>query len=379
MKKFITFIFIIVFIVSFSSSAFANETQKEILDSIDDKLDGFTSTLPDYIIDFLPNEVLSGDYNAIISEGLDEARLIEYIIDYLLLGINKTITIFSSILVLLLISSILNTLSASLSNSSLSFAFNLCSSLCVALTVFNVCVSIASYVTQYTKILCQVMSSFAPIMTSILIMSGKISTATITNATMILLISITDGFLIACMLPLIKICMMFSCVKSIGGVEFGGLSKLVRNTFTSVTVFIMSLFMFIFSFKNILTQGADTVSLKTARFAISSFVPIVGASINDALRTLASSISLIKSSCGVLAILIIALIMIPIIIYIFLNKISFGLLAGISRVIKCDNQASILEEADSLCSYMLTLTICTCVLFIFAITIFIKTSSEVGL
>lgn len=375
MKKICTLIFTIILFFSFSVFAFAQNTENEIMNSVEDELSSFKDSLPDYVLEYLPSEALNGDYSSLLSNAFDEGKLLSYIIDYLFLGIDKTIKIFGSILVLLLISSIFEMLSSSLSNQSLSLAFTACSGLCVALTVFNVCSSIATYVTTYTRILCQAMNAFAPIMTTLLIMNGKVSTATITSTAMILFISLVDSFIVACMLPLVKICMMFSCVKSLGGIEFGGISKVIRTTFTSVTVFVMSIFMFIFSIKSVLSQGADTVGLKTARFAISSFIPIVGASINDALRTVSSSLSLIKSSCGALAILIIALIMIPIIVYILLNKLSFGLLAGISRVIKCEKQGLILEEADALCTYMLTVVACTCVLFIFALTIFIKIST----
>ena len=65
--------------------------------------------------------------------------------------------------------------------------------------------------------------------------------------------------------------------------------------------------MFVFSYKSILAQGQDSLSLKTARFAISSFVPIVGSSINEALRAVTSSISILKSSSGIAAIIVIAL------------------------------------------------------------------------
>ncbi len=379
MKKIFVFLLTLVVFCSLPLVTYATEVENEIIDSIGDELEDFKSSLPDYVLDFLPSDTLNGDYSSLLSDGLDEGKIIDYIIEYFFLGLDKTVKTFSAILVLLLLSSIFEMLSASLSNPSLSLTFTACSGLCVALTIFNACSSLASNVTVYTQTLCKVMNSFAPIMATMQIMSGNITTAAISNSAMVLFISLTDGFLIACMLPLVKICMMFSCVKALGGIEFGGISKLIRTTFTSVTIFVMSLFMFIFSFKNVLSQSADTLTLKTARFAISSFIPIVGASINDALRTVSSSLGLIKSSCGILAILIIALIMLPIIIYLFLNKLSFGLLAGISRVINCEKQASILEEADSLCAYMLTLVSTTCVLFIFAITIFIKTSSEVGI
>lgn len=377
MKKSIIYISTILLFVFFPFFSFADDVKSEIYDSLNNEIEDFEETLPNYVLDFFPNSSLDADISTTLDYALNEGKIINFITDYLFLGVNKVLKTFNVALILLLISSVFELLSHTSNLSSISFAFSSCSSICILLYVFNLCTSLATDVVAYTKILCNAMSSFAPIMATMQIMSGNISTAAISNGAIMLLISITDALLITCMLPLVKICMAFSCVRSIGGSDVGGISKLIRTTFTSVTIFTMSIFMFIFSMKNVISQGADSLTIKTARFAISSFVPIVGASINDALRTVSSSLSLIKSSCGVLAILIIALIMLPIIIYLFLNKISFGILAGISRILKCDKQGEILDEASSICTYILTIVCCTCILFIFAMTIFIKTSSEV--
>jgi hypothetical protein len=108
-------------------------------------------------------------------------------------------------------------------------------------------------------------------------------------------------------------------------------------------------------------------------------VPLVGASINDSLRTITSSIGIIKSSTGVLGIFIIFLMVLPIIIYLILNKISFGLLASIAKSLLNDKESGILDEANSLCTYFLTLVCSSSVLFIIAITVFIKGSVKVGI
>lgn len=378
MKKLLFLLFISLFFLLTLLPVSAKDANSDIVDSIEDELSDFKNSLPEYVLDFIPDEVFSGNFSLLLDKGLDEKKLWEYIIDYLFAGIGEVLKSFSIVLVLILISSIFETMSASFKNSSIRLAFSTCSSLSIGITVFNICVSLCQLTSSYINGLCQAMNAFAPIMASMQIMSGNISSATLSNAIMVLFISITESFLVVFMMPLVKICMMLSCAKSLGGIEFGGVSKVVRSTFTSVTIFVMSIFMFIFSFKNILTQDADRLSIKTARFAISSFVPMVGASINDALRTVSSSLSIIKNSCGVVAILVIALIMLPIIIYVFLNKLCFGLLGSISKTIDCGMQSAILEEADSLCTYMLTLIACTCTLFIFAITIFIKTTVEVG-
>ena len=137
----------------------------------------------------------------------------------------------------------------------------------------------------------------------------------------------------------------------------------------------MSIFMFVLSYKNILSQSADTISIKTARFAISSTVPLVGSSVNEALRTISSSLSLLKKSSGIVAIIIIIVLMLPAIINVFLHKLSFSFLSSISRILGVGNAEQILDEADSSCQFMLTIVACTCVLFIFALTIFIKTGT----
>ncbi len=358
----------------FSTPILADAIESDITSAIKDELEDFKNSLPKEVINFLPDSVFEGNYSLLLSEGLDEKNIWYYIVDYLFLGIGTTLKSFSGILVLILISSIFEMLSASFSSTALNTAFTMCSVLTIAISVFSLCNSLTTTVSSYISIMCNVMGAFAPIMAGLQILSGNISSATVTNASMVLFISIVDGFLLAFMMPLVNLSLMFGCIKAIGGINFDGISKLVKTTFTSVTVFTMSIFMFIFSFKNILTQGADSLTLKTARFAISSFVPLVGASINDALKTVSSSLSLIKNSCGIIAILAIALIMLPIIIYLFLNKISFGLLASISKMLHCEKQGVILEEASSLTTYMLTLVCVSCALFIFAITIFIKTS-----
>lgn len=364
---------IFVLFLLFPFAIHADEIEKDITSSIENELEEFKDSLPKEIIDFLPDGIFDGNYSLLLEE-IDEKSIWNYIIDYLFLGIGTALKSFSGLFVLILISSIFEMLSSSFSSVALNNTFSICSVLCVALSVFTLCHSLATNVSNYLCIICNVMSAFAPIMVGLQILSGNITSATISNASMVLFISLVENFLVAFMLPLVNLCLMFGCVKAIGGIEFGGISKLVKTTFTSVTVFTMSIFMFIFSFKNVLSQGADTLTLKTARFAISSFVPLVGASVNDALRTVSSSLSLIKNSCGVIAIIAIALIMLPIIIYLFLNKLSFGLLATIGKMLHCDKQAVILEEASSICVYMLTLVCTSCALFIFTITIFIKTS-----
>lgn len=378
MKKIRILFLILILSLLLSTTINAEEVSDEIINSISDDFNTFKDSLPEYAKDFFPNELFEGDFTALLNGSIDEKSFLDLTLSYLSSGINTVLKGFASVLALIIIISIFNTLSTSLSETNVNSTFSVCSTLCIAITVFNVCNTLASNASSYMKLLCNVMNSFIPIMISLLTMSGNMSSAVVINSSVILFIGVVEGFLLAFMLPLIKMCLAFGCVKSFGSYcDVGGISKTVKTTFTSVTVFVMSLFMFVLSYKSTLSQSADSISLKTARFAISSFVPLVGASVNDALKTVSASLSLIKKSCGIIAIIAIAVIMLPIIINLLLNKLSFNLLSSLSKLLNCNNESAVLEEADSVCGFLLTLVCCTCILFIFSLTIFLKSGIEV--
>ncbi|MBQ7760705.1 MAG: hypothetical protein IJ400_01505 [Clostridia bacterium] len=329
-------------------------------------------SLPNDISSLFPTDPLNS--NNIINE----KSIIDYIISYIFSGVDNVARSFVSIFTLIIVTCALSSICNSLSNSALNNAFKLCSTLCFSITIFHSCVGLAELTSAYIKTLCRVMNAFLPLMSTMGIMSGAISSTTTNCAISVLAITLVEGFLVVCLMPLVKSCLTISMVKPIGGCNLSGISKTIKTAFTSVSVFVMSILFFLLSAKNVLAQGNDSLSIKTARFAISSFVPIVGASINDALRTVSSSLGVIKSTCGIIAIIAIALLMVPIIIHLLLYKLSFGFLGSVCKALNCSSEGEILEEADSLCGFMLVLVACTCVMFIFALTIFINTAVGVA-
>ena len=373
MKK--TILFFPLVIVIFCIYCNANDINNSVTSEISLELNELKNSLPDEVLDYLPNEIWNGDFSSLLNESLNESNVMNSVIDYMFLGLNSAIKGFSSILSVLLISSIFNMLQASLSKDLIKSSFSLCSALCTSFTVFYICTSLTNLVSDHLHGLCSAMESFAPIMTSIYIMSGSLGSATVSNASILIFIAIIERFLLAFMLPIIKACICFSVLRSFGGqIEFGGFSKVLKNTFTGVTVFIMSIFMFTLSTKRVLAQSADSLSIKTAKFAISNFIPVVGSSVNDAMSTLSASISYIKSSCGILGIIIIALITLPIIISLLLNRLCLSIAAGIAKALNSNNESAVIEEGYSICGFLLAIVCCTCILFIFALTIFIKSS-----
>lgn len=376
MKK-IWLIFLV--ILCFTMPINAEESiEDEIISSIDGELSDFQSSLPDYVGDFLPNEIFEGDFSNLTNGEINQISFIDYIIDYLLATLPSVLKSFSTLLALVLIISIFNIIKKSFASEGLKNAFSLVSVLCVSITVFSTVSSLTEACIEYVNSICGAMNCFTPIMSAMYIMTGSISSAAVSNASMMLFLSIVENFIVVALVPIIKTSLSFSVVTSLSeGVNLSGISKTIKNLFTSICALLMSIFSFVMSYQSVLTQDADSLYMRTARFAIGNFIPIVGGFVGDSLKTVSSSLSLIKNSCGVIAIIVIVLIAIPIIVSLSLYKICFSAISGIARMLGIEKECCACDEASSICGFVLAILSLTCIVFVFALTIFIKSSTGV--
>ncbi len=366
------FFVLVVFMLLVIPVGAEQSVEEQIIGDIEGELSGFEASLPDYIKDFLPDDALKG---GLTGAELNQKDFLDYAIDYLLAYIPSILKSFAGMLAMMLIISIFNVLKGSFSSEGLKQAFSLASTLCISISVFTSVSGIIDMCVDYLHILCGVMNSFAPVMSALYIMTGSITSASVSNASMMLFLSIVENFVAYGLSPVIKICLCFSVVSSISGSsDLSGISRVIKNTFTGACVFLISIFSFVMSFQGVLSHSADSLSLRTARFAIGNFIPVVGGFISDSLKTISASLSFIKSSCGVVAIIVIVLLILPIIISLLLHRLSFSLICGISRALGAESEARACDEGGALCSFALAVVSLCSVVFIFAITIFIKSS-----
>ena len=150
MKKLLIYITIVLMFLFLPTNIFASDVENQIFGSIEDEIKDFESNLPSYVLDYFPNDSLSQDLTLTLDNTLNEGKLMEYVTDYIFIGINKTLKTFNGVLILLLISSILELLSSTNEDSALGYTFSTCSSITVILYVFNVIVSVSNNVTNYS-------------------------------------------------------------------------------------------------------------------------------------------------------------------------------------------------------------------------------------
>lgn len=89
------------------------------------------------------------------------------------------------------------------------------------------------------------------------------------------------------------------------------LAELIKKVSVWGLSLLMTVFMSILSAQTFVRNAADSVLIRTAKFAVSSGVPIVGGTISDAVNTVSASLSLLHSGIGTYGIIAVLVMILP--------------------------------------------------------------------
>ena len=126
------------------------------------------------------------------------------------------------------------------------------------------------------------------------------------------------------------------------------------------------------SFQTTIAARADSLSMRAVRFAASNAIPVAGGIAADAVRTVAGSLSLVKSTVGWAGVVIIALMTLPVMIQVLLTRIGV-LLAGTSAsVLGLEREKSLLDEVSGLLGSLIAVCLVASLMFVYALAVFAK-------
>ena len=209
------------------------------------------------------------------------------------------------------------------------------------------------------------MLAFVPVYAGILLAAGRVASASSYQTLMFGAAQVTNqlaGWLIA---PLISMFMAMSlCSAAAEGVKLEQICGMVKKAATWVLAIVMTLFTAIMSIQGAVSAPADTVTSRTAKFLTSSFVPVVGPYLSDAWGTVSSSLSLLKSSVGMYAVIAMALVLLPHIIGLLLWKLSVEFAATTADMFALDRISALLRAVGSGISLLCAVMISVAALFI---------------
>lgn len=149
----------------------------------------------------------------------------------------------------------------------------------------------------------------------------------------------------------------------------------VNSLFKWVVGFVFTIFGAFLTIQGISAGKYDQISFKTTRFAIKSYVPIVGGYLGDGLDLVVLSSVLIKNSVGLAGIFVLIITIISPIITIIVLKLLLQLVSSIVDILGDNKVASFLDDCSKVLIYPVVIILCVSFMYLISIGLIVCTSN----
>lgn len=359
--RFLCALFLAVVIFSFTalkSSADENGEYSLIIDDTEELIEDFNSSLPDGFEKF---ENISD---------VSDAIGFEFLLRNIATEIKGERGEFFSFFLLLFGLSLLLSLADNIEGEMGSVCKNAVSLVC-ALVLFgkmfvlvkNVCVSLEEINAFF--------SAMIPIAAAVNLLGLSTTTATIQSFGMNMTLQIYSALGIGILPSFVGALLAMSAVSSFDNSFLGGMTKSIKHAFMTFIGILTTLIGATFSLQNVISSYADTGVIRTAKYALSGMIPIVGSTVSGAFSTLAGGISYAKGVIGGGAIAVIVAVMIAPLVTLLMYRLCFGVAVFFSEMSSHGGFGMLSSFSSVLDTLIATYTL-TGVIYIVQLAVFLK-------
>lgn len=186
-----------------------------------------------------------------------------------------------------------------------------------------------------------------PALYALMAASGKIVTVAAIQPLMLVGVNIACQILKEFLLPMAVMAGVLFLIDSIS--ERFSLKKLAK-LFKSCTVWITGAMTLVFSMavsiQKLASSSVDAVTLKTAKFAIGTFVPIAGKYMSDAADTILLCASAVRNAAGILTVIVLALMFLAPLVKVFAIMLAIRIASVFGSPICDESITDALEDAS---------------------------------
>ncbi|VYU62492.1 stage III sporulation protein AE [Clostridium tertium] len=272
------------------------------------------------------------------------------LISFMFKEVKTVLALSISIIVIAIICSLLKNLQSAFSNESISnVAFFACYSILIIILSKSFIVSI-SIAVDIIKSLSDFMGAIMPVLVMMLGTIGGFTQAATMDPIILGATIFVPRIYMSIIIPLILINFVLEFTNNISTEhKISNLCKLTKQITIWLQGIILTLFIGLLTVRGITSSTIDVVTLKTAKFAIDNFIPIVGKAFSDAISSVAGYSLIIKNAISSIGLLVIVLMMLYPVIKLLLISFVYKLTAAVIEPISDKRiTSSIASAGDSL-------------------------------
>lgn len=380
-KIFILFILLELFIFAFTTISFAEEnvsedeimeTQKSLLD-----ISGFLEEAEKYTKNTFEDLELGDLFSSAITGNIDNTTIIKSILNLLGKEILDSVTVLGSIIVIIIIHSILRSISEGLENKSISQITYYVQYILIVTLIMSNFADVLDMVRTSIQDLVGFMNNLIPILITLMLTTGNIVSANLLQPIILFIITFIGNFITAIIIPFVLVSTALGIVSNISDrIQINKLAKFFNSTVIWILGIVLTLFVGIVSVEGSMSSTVDGVTAKTAKAAVSTFIPVVGKILGDAVDTVIGCSSILKNAVGIVGVIVIvAICVLPIIKLAFLMFLYY-LGAAVCEPIADGKIIKLLEQIGDTFKILLAIMCSISVMLIIGTTLVIKISNS---
>ena len=302
------------------------ENVEEIVDNLDlAELEAYLAQLAESQKAVIGFGSIKNRIKAVINGNLsnDYGSFISYMASILGINVLSYLPVIAAVIAIAVAYNIMSSLRGKFASDSVqNIVYFACVSLLMVI-LFTQMFAMIGTVKQFVSDLQKQMSIFFPVLLTLMTAIGAGSSVAVYRPGVAILASGISELIIVFILPAFIFSVVLTAVGNLSdGVKLGKLSDFFSGSskwLLGTAFFLFSAFMAV---QGITASVYDGVSIRTAKFAISKYVPIIGGYLSDGLNLVMSGSVLVKNALGTTAIVLLFVSVLPVIIQVLVLNLS---------------------------------------------------------
>lgn len=312
-----------------------------------------------------------------ISGNIGNVFNMENIGNIFLSEISTSVSLMISIFIVIIIHSIFKAIVENLGNSSSSKVVYFIQYLIIVTIITNSFVSILQVTKETIFDIVNFMNLLIPLMMTLMLTTGTITTTSVTQPILIFMVNFIGNFISNFLIPLLLVAITISIISNISDkVQINKLSKFLKSSIVWILGIVLTIFSCTLSIEGTLSSSVDGLTAKTAKAAVSSFIPVVGKILGDTVDSVIGCGNILKNSVGIIGVIIIICIVLMPIIKILILWFSFKMTATVCEVIADGKIIKLIDQIADGYKIILAILISISVMFIIGITIVLRITNS---
>lgn len=341
-------------------------TTSEIIDSID------LSELEEIVAGLELNNLFGMSVSEKISSIISGEYFTNYssifsaILSLFFVDIRSLLPLIFTILAIGLLSSILNSFKSD-SNDTSDMVYYVCYGVVVILILISF-KDILSSVSSVISSISRVMQIVFPILITLLVSIGSMSSISIYNPLVAVLTTAVDFVFEKLLYPIFILIFIFTVLGNLtNSIRLDKLNKFFMSTFKWVIGIVLTLFTGFLSIQGISAGRFDSIGIKATKFALKSYIPLIGSFVADGMDFIVLGSILVKNTIGLVAIFILFIMIISPIVKMVVYKLLLQLTSGVLEVSGADKMSTFIQDISKV--LLLPIVIIIGISFMFIITV----------